>query len=89
MRARQGVSEAYHRLVDQRKILILSKTCVSIDLDRFASLTEVMTCLLARARGCFRNSQKSFPGCENVAGKLRQKCYETVLTKFSKPGNDF
>ena len=26
------------------------------------------------------------PGCENALGKLRQRWYETAVTKFTKPG---
>ena len=33
--------------------------------------------------------KECFPGCENVAGKLRQKWKATAMTKFTKPGKHF
>ena len=33
------------------------------------------------------SAQLPFPGCENVAGKLRQTWQATAGTQFSKPGN--
>ena len=32
------------------------------------------------------SSIRPFPGCENAAGKLRQKCHASAGIKFTKPG---